>query len=127
MSIQIRETALTGVLLIEPRCFRDERGFFKNRTDFGSDGNGGVCPPKGDHCGGLRPHRGGYPYPHCAMIGPIAHGTRSSREGSSDAEAALIVGPSAAQIALEYGALILLALFSRRGRPIVNEATKLRH
>jgi hypothetical protein len=49
VSIQIRETALTGVLLIEPRCFRDERGFFKNRTDFGSDG---ACPPKGDHCGG---------------------------------------------------------------------------
>jgi dTDP-4-dehydrorhamnose 3,5-epimerase len=28
MRMQVRETAFDGVLLIEPRCFRDERGFF---------------------------------------------------------------------------------------------------
>jgi dTDP-4-dehydrorhamnose 3,5-epimerase len=28
MSMRVVETGLSGVLLIEPRCFRDERGFF---------------------------------------------------------------------------------------------------
>jgi dTDP-4-dehydrorhamnose 3,5-epimerase len=26
--MQVQETALPGLLLIEPKCFRDERGFF---------------------------------------------------------------------------------------------------